>query len=222
MGGSSRFGQLSQERRPWPPERLYRAASGAALEWLDLRRRAGCMGLVRRVEGDADRQFRLFLRSVHNDVDRSAIVAPGAGEAAEAHQLDTAVGLIDGLAGGLWLCELLHGFPLVMLLLSCDYKIITTWLGVKRKALRMPSSDDKIIPMITSAQCRAARAMLKWTSRALADKSGVSLPTITRFENDQKKTNPHMLKAIREALEAAGVRFIGETGVDVRGALREP
>lgn len=37
---------------------------------------------------------------------------------------------------------------------------------------------------LTGAACRAARALLKWSMRDLAEESGVSLPTILKAEND--------------------------------------
>ena len=72
--------------------------------------------------------------------------------------------------------------------------------------------------MMTPRQCRAARALLDppWSSRKLADESGVALATITRFETSKtKKTIPLLLKALQETLEAHGVRFIGTSGVDM-------
>lgn len=65
--------------------------------------------------------------------------------------------------------------------------------------------------MVTSAQIRAARALVNWTVRDLADKAGVHRNTVTRAETDA--TGPgHATAAIRAALEAAGVEFIVENG----------
>lgn len=65
--------------------------------------------------------------------------------------------------------------------------------------------------MVTSAQIRAARGLLNWTVRDLADRSGVHRNTITRVET--ATTGPgHSIAAIRAALEAAGVIFIEENG----------
>lgn len=74
--------------------------------------------------------------------------------------------------------------------------------------------------MVTSAQIRAARALLNWTVRDLADKSGVHRNTITRSETDA--TGPgHATAAIRAALEAAGVVFLLENGNGPGVALRK-
>jgi len=67
---------------------------------------------------------------------------------------------------------------------------------------------------LTSEQVRAARALLRWEQRDLADASGVSLPSVKRLE-----TQPGVLAAqertileLRKALEVAGVEFIAENG----------
>ena len=65
--------------------------------------------------------------------------------------------------------------------------------------------------MVTSAQLRAARGLLNWTVRGLAEKAGVHRNTVTRCENDATTGGP-ALEAIRAALEAAGVEFIAENG----------
>lgn len=65
--------------------------------------------------------------------------------------------------------------------------------------------------MVTSAQIRAARGLLNWTVRDLAERSGVHRNTVTRIETET--TGPgHSIAAIRAALEAAGVEFIAENG----------
>lgn len=58
-----------------------------------------------------------------------------------------------------------------------------------------------------------ARAALDWSLDALAAASGVNRRTILRFERDEAVTRPRTLRAIREALEGAGVRFAEEGGV---------
>ena len=62
--------------------------------------------------------------------------------------------------------------------------------------------------MITPAQCRAARGLLKWTQEDLAERSGVGSLAIFKFE--ASKTSPHnaTLKALKDSFEKAGVVFI--------------
>lgn len=74
--------------------------------------------------------------------------------------------------------------------------------------------------MVTSAQIRAARALLNWTVRDLSEKAGVHRNTITRAETDA--TGPgHATAAIRAALEAAGVVFLPENGNGPGVAMRK-
>lgn len=65
--------------------------------------------------------------------------------------------------------------------------------------------------MVTSAQLRAARGLLNWTVRDLAEKASVHRNTVTRIENEATGTG-HAIEALRAALEAAGVEFVPENG----------
>ena len=66
--------------------------------------------------------------------------------------------------------------------------------------------------MITSAQIRAARGLLKWTQATLAARAATSIVTLNMIENDSVTPRPATLDGIRRALEAAGVEFLGENG----------
>ena len=73
---------------------------------------------------------------------------------------------------------------------------------------------------VTSAQIRAARALLNWTVRDLSEKAGVHRNTVTRSETDA--TGPgHATATIRAALEAAGVVFLPENGNGPGVALKK-
>src|SRR5262245_47371923 len=66
--------------------------------------------------------------------------------------------------------------------------------------------------MITAAQLRAARALLGIDQQTLADRAGVSLPTIQRMEASQGNVRgviDTLIKVV-EALNAAGVELIGD------------
>lgn len=76
--------------------------------------------------------------------------------------------------------------------------------------------------MITGAQIRAARAMVRWTPGTLANNSKLSVETIRRAENadgESPLTMSHE-NAIRGAFEAVGVVFTngGEPGVKMKGS----
>jgi transcriptional regulator with XRE-family HTH domain len=66
--------------------------------------------------------------------------------------------------------------------------------------------------MITSSQLRAARALLGIDQKALAELSGVSLPTIQRMEasNGNVRGIVESLTKIVDALDRAGIELIGE------------
>jgi transcriptional regulator with XRE-family HTH domain len=74
--------------------------------------------------------------------------------------------------------------------------------------------------LITSDQIRAARALLRWSGKDLAEKTGLGFSTLMRLEvlegvpSAQAKT----LEIIQSVFEKAGVEFIGspENGAGVR------
>ena len=66
--------------------------------------------------------------------------------------------------------------------------------------------------MITAAQLRAARALLGMDQRALAEASGLSLPTIQRMEasDDVIRGQVESLMKLIAAIDAAGVELINQ------------
>lgn len=82
--------------------------------------------------------------------------------------------------------------------------------------------------MITSAQLRAARALLGIGQREVAELSGLSLPTIQRMEASDgvvRGTVDSLMKLVR-ALDVAGIELIGEGAASRSGGrgvrLKEP
>jgi transcriptional regulator with XRE-family HTH domain len=73
--------------------------------------------------------------------------------------------------------------------------------------------------MITAAQLRAARALLGMDQRALAEASGLSLPTIQRMEasEDVIRGQVESLMKLIAALEAAGIELINQGAVSDSG-----
>jgi DNA-binding XRE family transcriptional regulator len=66
-------------------------------------------------------------------------------------------------------------------------------------------------------QCRAARALLKWTQPTLAKQAGVATTTVINFElGTRRNVTPEKVLAMRHALELAGVVFDGNGGVKLR------
>ena len=74
--------------------------------------------------------------------------------------------------------------------------------------------------MITSAQIRAARALLDWSRADLSKNSGVGPSALMRLESAEgiPSGNIKTFEAVQKAFESAGVEFIGspEDGPGVR------
>ena len=66
--------------------------------------------------------------------------------------------------------------------------------------------------MISSRQIKAARMLLGWKGKDLADKSGVGITTLRRYETQDgvPSANKFVIKAIKACLEEAGVVFSGD------------
>jgi transcriptional regulator with XRE-family HTH domain len=73
--------------------------------------------------------------------------------------------------------------------------------------------------MITSAQMRAARALLGIDQRQLAELSGVSLPTIQRMEASEGTVRGVVdtLTKVVEAFDGAGIELIGDRAISADG-----
>ncbi len=68
--------------------------------------------------------------------------------------------------------------------------------------------------MIIATQLRAARSLLTWNQKDLAEASGVSLPTIKRMEasDGEVRGTASNVWRVQAALEDAGIIFIDENG----------
>ena len=77
--------------------------------------------------------------------------------------------------------------------------------------------------MISAKQIKAARIFLEWEQRDLAERSGLSLPTIQRMEKlGVERSSAGNAQKLQRALEAAGVEFIAENGGGAGVRLRKP
>jgi hypothetical protein len=77
---------------------------------------------------------------------------------------------------------------------------------------------------LSSAQIRAARALLRWSAQDLARQSVLGVNTIRRAEVAEERialTAANNL-AIRRAFEAAGIEFIDENGGGPGARLKKP
>jgi DNA-binding XRE family transcriptional regulator len=74
--------------------------------------------------------------------------------------------------------------------------------------------NAKVNKALTSAQMRAARALIRWTAEDLARETALSVTTIRRAELTETETSMTTANdlAVRRALEGAGVEFIDGNG----------
>jgi hypothetical protein len=65
--------------------------------------------------------------------------------------------------------------------------------------------------LITSAQIRAARALLDWSRQILSEHSGVGISALMRLESASgiPGGNIKTFEAVQKAFEKAGIEFIG-------------
>jgi transcriptional regulator with XRE-family HTH domain len=77
--------------------------------------------------------------------------------------------------------------------------------------------------MITSGQCRAARAWLGWSQNDLAKASGLTIGTVVNFERDQSIPRSRSMNEIVRAIGIAGIRpvFQGGRAIGIISESRE-
>jgi DNA-binding XRE family transcriptional regulator len=85
-----------------------------------------------------------------------------------------------------------------------------------RVAKKMNVCVSQTMATLTAAQCRAARALVDWTQEKLGAEAEVSPFTIRNFEGGKTSPNRATLEVLRRALEAAGVEFLGDRGVQLK------
>jgi len=74
---------------------------------------------------------------------------------------------------------------------------------------------------VTPAQCSAARKLLNWSSNRLAERSGVAATTVIAFERNEKRTNPSIVRALRETLADQGIVFDAAETVDPQAWIKQ-
>lgn len=75
---------------------------------------------------------------------------------------------------------------------------------------------------ISPSQCRAARGLIDWTQKQLAEAASVGLSTVKAFESGASTPMVNNLKAMQSALENAGIQFIPENGGGAGVRKRKP
>ena len=79
-------------------------------------------------------------------------------------------------------------------------------------------NTKSIKSMITTRHIKAARALLAWSQETLAERSGVSVPTIKRLEAEDGPLGgrAETSEKIKTALQAAGIEFTNGDAPGVR------
>jgi ribosome-binding protein aMBF1 (putative translation factor) len=73
--------------------------------------------------------------------------------------------------------------------------------------------------MLQANQIRAARALLNWSQNDLVEKTGLSLTTVRRMEDEKigpERSSAGNVATVTKVLEEAGIRFLG-TGETIDG-----
>ena len=72
--------------------------------------------------------------------------------------------------------------------------------------------------LVDARQIKAARSFLRWRQDQLARETGLALSTIRRLERSEGRieANFDTVEKIRQALESAGIEFIGSPNLGVR------
>ena len=76
--------------------------------------------------------------------------------------------------------------------------------------------------LVDARQIKAARSFLRWRQDQLARETGLALSTIRRLERSEGRieANFDTVEKIRQALEGAGIEFIGSPNLGVRFWVR--
>lgn len=75
--------------------------------------------------------------------------------------------------------------------------------------------------MISAKQIRAARALLDWTQRTLAEKAGLSITAINNIEREEVLARSSTLLHLEQTLVEAGIEFLNNSGVQQRQDIFE-
>jgi transcriptional regulator with XRE-family HTH domain len=81
----------------------------------------------------------------------------------------------------------------------------------------------EISSVLTVEQLRAARGLLGWSQSELAERAGLSLPTVKRLEAGfGPRVSDEARKKLKRAIEAAGIEFLDENGGGLGVRFRKP
>lgn len=89
--------------------------------------------------------------------------------------------------------------------------------------MRVDDGCHPLNDMITIRQIRAARALLGWEQRELADRAGISLTSLSRIERSPAHdARMSTMEKIRATLMAAGIAFVNRDDGVIGVMMRPP
>ncbi|MBO9102284.1 PAS domain-containing protein [Rhizobium sp. K1/93] len=98
---------------------------------------------------------------------------------------------------------------------------ILQWIGYS-VAMKEKMVPPAIQDFLTSAQIRAARALLDWTAPELAERAIVSFSTVRRMEQKASSVRQESLRRVRSTFEAAGIMFSADDSGLISISFCEP
>ena len=69
---------------------------------------------------------------------------------------------------------------------------------------------DEVAKLVNGKQVRAARGLLGWSQSKLAERTGLSLNSVAKFERGEVNTTTGTLMVLVTTLENAGIEFWNE------------
>jgi ribosome-binding protein aMBF1 (putative translation factor) len=92
--------------------------------------------------------------------------------------------------------------------LYCVKNIVKSFKNRLRSSGYAAQATDRHV--LTAAQCRAARALLDWSRKDLAERTGISIGTLFAFESAAADTKTSTVLKLQKAFTQAGIEFIDE------------
>ena len=71
---------------------------------------------------------------------------------------------------------------------------------------------------VTPAQCKAARTLLGWNTRQLAERALVAQNTVLRFEQGAERMQARTVYQLQRTLEDSGIEFFGDESTALKDA----
>jgi len=94
-------------------------------------------------------------------------------------------------------------------------------IGPSQPTVAYPVENSPHQSVMSPEQSRAARGWLAWSQIELAQRANVSVGTVRSFEGGQRTPVAATLSAMRQVIEAAGIRLLFDRNGDAAGIARQ-